>query len=240
MQRLNIYARLRKKLLKILKAPTYMGSYDEDGLFTNHNCDFIKDERFARAYGKFFETGSSQNWHLRWRVHLLLWCSSIAKNIVGDFVECGTYLGGGAIAVADFLQFESLDKIFYLFDTYTGLPVWDKARHDYKSNDYFKRVSETFSKYNNIKLVKGLLPHSLTQVSIDKIAFLHIDCGVPEPEILSLRALWDNVSKGGVIVLNTYAYPGFEDCKRQFDEFASQKNITILYSPTGQGVIFKT
>jgi len=69
---------------------------------------------------------------------------------------------------------------------------------------------------------------------------LHIDCGIPEPEINSLRVLWDKLTKGGIVVMNTYAYPAFEDCKIMYDEFTREKNITILYSPTGQGVIIKT
>jgi len=152
----------------LLKAPTFRASYNEDGLFTNHNCSFILEKKFISAYKKHMDTGSSQNWDMRWRIHLLLWASSVAKNIEGDFVECGSYLGGSALAIADFIAFETLDKKFYLSDTYTGLPEKIKKRHKYNNNDYFKQVSDTFSHYKNIELVKGLLPNSLNQVSIEK------------------------------------------------------------------------
>ena len=51
-----------KKLAYVLR---YRPTYDEDGLFTNHNCDFINDQRFRKTYELGFSTGSTKGWNFK-------------------------------------------------------------------------------------------------------------------------------------------------------------------------------
>ena len=48
----------------LITGPT---TYNEDGFATGHNCDFLKDPRFARAYELGERTGSWRGWQIRWR-----------------------------------------------------------------------------------------------------------------------------------------------------------------------------
>jgi len=95
----------------------YTPTYDEDGLFTNHNCDFVDDPLFKTSYELGFETGGSGNWHWRWRVYIVCWLADRASKVEEDFVECGTYKGMLALAIANYTNFRELNKRFYLVDT---------------------------------------------------------------------------------------------------------------------------
>jgi len=108
----------RRRSVYVLK---YSPTYNEDGLFTNHNCDFVDEKRFDEAYHLGFETGSTNGWHIRWRVHVACWLADRATKMEGDFVECGTNKGLIARAITHYTNFECLEKKFYLVDTFNGL-----------------------------------------------------------------------------------------------------------------------
>ena len=61
-----------------------------------------------------------------------------------------------------------------------------------------------------------------------------------QAEIGTVEILWDRVIRGGLILLDDYAYgPEFLEQKRSWDAFAQSKKIPILTLPTGQGLIIK-
>jgi hypothetical protein len=229
----------RKQLLKRWGVPGYSGTYNEDGLFTNHNCDFVNDDSFQHAYNLGFGTGSTQGWHIRWRIHTLLWAASIAKHLSGDFIECGTYLGASAMAVVDHVDFNKTCKNFYLCDTFTGLPDHAEIPHDYSKKNYYEEVAATFRHFPQVKLAKGLIPDSLEHLNLTDLSLINIDCGMEDAEAPALRYLWRFLVKGGIVVLNCYAYPGFANIKSQYDAFAKEKGLFIFTCPTGQGLIVK-
>jgi len=69
-------------------------TYNNDGLTTIHNCDFMFDEWFSQAYKKGKETGSWGRADIYWRTHVACFVAQIGKNLEGDFVECGVNKGG--------------------------------------------------------------------------------------------------------------------------------------------------
>jgi hypothetical protein len=64
-----------------------------------------------------------------------------------------------------------------------------------------------------------------------------MNCTVPEIEAASF--FWEKLVPGGMILLDDYAYAGYEDQNRAFRLFAAQKSAEILSLPTGQGLILK-
>jgi hypothetical protein len=40
----------------------------------------------------------------------------------GDFVECGVNIGIFSLAICNYVNFNELDKTFWLFDTFEGIP----------------------------------------------------------------------------------------------------------------------
>src|SRR5690606_4443816 len=104
-----------KKIVRAKPAPTY----HQDGLSTVHNNGFMHDPDFIKAENAGAATGSWNNIH--WRVHIILWAAYQCASVEGDFVECGTNKGGFSRAIVDYIDFTSINKDFYLLDTFEGL-----------------------------------------------------------------------------------------------------------------------
>ena len=59
------------------------------------------------------------------------------------------------------------------------------------------------------------------------------------PEIAAANFFWDKLVPGAMVILDDYAYVGYEVQKRAFDQFSKEKNVPILSLPTGQGLFIK-
>jgi predicted O-methyltransferase YrrM len=71
------------------------------------------------------------------------------------------------------------------------------------------------------------------------VAFIHIDMNHPTPEEAAMRHFWPRLTPGGVMVLDDYAYVGFERSHQSADRVASELGFPILSLPTGQGLAIK-
>jgi len=240
----GISFRIRELLkYRLVKGPF---TYNQDGLATRHNCDFIHDQLFAEAYRLAEKTGSFGASRIHWRVYIVCWVAERAKSLDGDFVECGVNKGSLARAIIHFINFGSLPKRFYLLDTFSGLVdecISDDERsmgcHAGGYEECFAEVQQTFKSFDNVVLVRGVVPHTLTEVKSEKIAFLSIDMNCALPEIAAAEYFWDKLSSGAIIVVDDYGWQRSIAQKRAFDEFAMKRNTRVLPLPTGQGLIFK-
>jgi O-methyltransferase len=234
-----------KKIFRINRyILNYKPTYDEDGLFTNHNCDFMKDELFKESYDLGFATGSTKGWHIHWRLHVLCFFAERAKTMGGDFIECGTNKGFTALSIINYVGFEKTDNKFYLMDTFNGLVDDYKSTNEKKTNlvnykECYAEVKMTFSKFDNVEIVRGSIPDTLPKVKSNKISFIHIDMNCAKPEIDAGEYFWDKIIPSGVVVLDDYGYPGYLDQKKAWDDFAIRKGVQVLSIPTGQGLIIK-
>lgn len=222
-------------------------TYNTDSLVTSNNCDFIKEEKFTKAYQAASNTKPWEGFTLQWRVYIVCWLADKVKNLEGDFVECGVNTGAYSRAIVDYVDFNSLGKAFYLFDTFSGLDEKQITENekkagiaDYLGNykDVYQQVKETFSPFN-VQVVRGRVPDTLGECKSEKICYLSIDMNVTEPEIAAANYFWDKIVKGGVIILDDYGFPPHINQKLAFDSFAKEKGTSILTLPTGQGIIFK-
>ncbi|MEO6231186.1 MAG: TylF/MycF/NovP-related O-methyltransferase [Ferruginibacter sp.] len=219
--------------------------YFHDGLATMHKHDFMTDERFINAFSEAEKFLLAPKMY--WRTYIICWAASKGVCLEGDFVECGVFKGGFAKAVISYTQFEKLNKTYFLFDTFNGLSkdhssdkekTREFAYYRYQE-DYFEEASNNFINYDNVKLVKGIVPESLQKVEISKVAFLSLDMNSAIPEEHALNYFWDKLSSGAVIVFDDYGFNGYEEQKIVHDEFALSKNLQVLLLPTGQGLLFK-
>jgi hypothetical protein len=228
--------------------------YDQDGLKSIHNHEFCSEPEFVEAYGRGIEAaGVDYNWH--WRVHIGLWAARTAVRLNGDFVECGVNAGFLSSAIMRDLDWDRTGKTFYLLDTFYGLEesqvseveiqdgIMDKNKELLKNGFYVASaevVKDNFSEWNNIKIIEGVIPNTLSQIASDAIAFLHIDLNCAPPEVASMKYLWGRIVVGGIVLLDDYAYNGYRHQKVEIDKFARQEGIAIASLPTGQGLIVKT
>lgn len=221
-------------------------TYNQDGLATQHNCDFISDPHFAEAYRLGEATGSFGGAEVQWRAFVACWAAERSASLEGDFVECGTNRGGLARTIIHFLDFQRLPKRFFLLDTFQGLvegSISDEERAlGRKAGGYaecFDAVRTTFDAFPNVVLVKGTVPDTLDQVLAEKVAFLSIDMNCAAPEIAAAEFFWGRMSSGASMLLDDYGWSGHIVQKRAFDRFASERGVRVLSLPTGQGLIIK-
>ena len=236
------------KIKKTLQAPPKPKvSYNQDGLTTVHNTGFMHLPDFGKAEAAGAATDSWKNIH--WRVHTMLWAANHCMHIDGDFVECGTNKGGFARAICEYIDINNSGKSFYLLDTFGGLidsllteqekEAGKKEHFEDVYHDCYDEVVKTFLAFPVVKIIKGVVPDTLTKVTSTKIAFLSIDMNSIVPEIAALNYFWDKISTGGMIVLDDYAYVTCDLQYEAHNSWAATKGIKILSLPTGQGLIVK-
>jgi O-methyltransferase len=240
-----LYPSLLQEIEKGLNSNYPNFPYFHDGLATLHRHDFMHDKRFLDAFNEAdkFLLGPK----MYWRTYVICWAANKGVTIEGDFVECGVFKGGFAKAVTKYTEFQGLNKRYYLFDTFRGLSkeyASDKEKerefqfHRYE-DDYFAEAKENFVSYNNVTLVKGAVPETLSTVDISKVSFLSLDMNSAVPEEQALAYFWEKLSSGAVVVFDDYGFHGYEEQKIAHDKFALSKNLQILLLPTGQGLLFK-
>lgn len=230
------------------------GVFEHDGLQSKHNHEFMQDPSFTKAYDRGCKAaGQDYKWY--WRVHIGLWAASTAVKLGGDFVECGVNRGFLSSAIMELLDWDSLNHTFYLLDTFSGLDEKYVSKNE-KDNGILERnkksidsgfyttelnsVKHNFSQWKNINIVQGSIPETLKQIKSQSIAFLHIDLNCSMPEVEALNYLWPHLIIGGIVLLDDYAYFGYQSQKEAMDEWAKLNNVAIASLPSGQGLIIKT
>ncbi len=236
------------RMSKVSSYEDFEKSYTEDRLSTWNNHDFVNDPDFVRAYQRgIAATGTDCRW--RWRVHFGLWAASHALHLDGAFVECGVNRGFLSSAIMEYLGWNSVDRQFYLFDTFCGLDENHVTKEEKKVGllksyadaypECYKSVKHNFSEFKNVHLIRGCVPETLSQVHIPKVSYLSIDMNCVTPEIAAAEHFWDKLVDGGIVLLDDYGGKGHEMQKQAFDCFAADKGVRVLSSPTGQGLLVK-
>lgn len=225
------------------------GGHQENFLFTQHKTtEFLQDPRFIAAYQAGKTTGQ---WPIEvpWRVLTACWAGEQASKLGGDFVECGVNNGSFVRAMIEYLHFEKLPQQFYLLDTFNGLVQEQFSEQEnalglyehYKDHygDCYEVVKKTFAPYKNVKLIRGMVPDTLSQIDSDKIAFLSLDMNCAAPEVQAIEYLWDKLVPGAVVLLDDYGWDLHIEQKNALDLFAKEHNHDILLLATGQGLLIK-
>lgn len=229
--------------------------YANDGLISFHAHAFLDDPAFQRAYERGARALGGHDWYQwHWRVHIGLWAAASASQVDGDFVECGVNYGFLSSAVMEFLGWDRLGKTFYLLDTFAGLDprvsaagesgeeVLKKSEHLLRNGMYVSGVEgvrANFAQWQNQRIIVGSIPDTLDQVDARAVAFLHIDMNCAPPEVAALRFFWPRLSPGAFVLLDDYAYRGFEEQRLAMDALAREMGVQICALPTGQGLLIK-
>ena len=223
----------------------------------HHSLGFLSDESFMSSYSQAMSgsrdfldrLGAPADLRHEWPILVACWAAWHGSHLAGDFVECGTNTGLLSKAVCEYVDFNRLDKAFYLFDTYCGLPMEQmsaaerrKGRETLSRSVYgecFEATQATFAAYPRVQLVRGVVPESLSTVSIERVAYLSLDMNLVYPEIAALEYFWPRLSPGAPVLLDDYGKRKFLEQKRAMDHFACGRGLRILELPTGQGLLLK-
>lgn len=231
-----------------LNRPLYgRATYNEDGLVTSHYAGFVDEDRFRDAYAAGHATGSWPHGDLRWRAHVICWAAARGALLPGAFVECGVNRGGFALTAMKYVGFETLGKTFFLLDTFAGLVAEqltaDERAAGLRGGGYqpcHAAVLRTFAPYGPaVRVIKGIVPDTLSMVDAGQVAFLSIDMNAREPEISAAEFFWDRLVPGAAMVLDDYGWRKHAAQRIAFDGFARQRGVPLLVLPTGQGLILK-
>lgn len=220
-------------------------SYSGDNLLALlRTLAYSRDQKFMAAFERYAETFADQV--KMWRIHTYCWACQSALAVDGDFVECGVYLGLYSATMANYLDFETINKTLYLYDTFDGIPeaysdeIERRLNVEYhKVENWHARVVERFSGYPNVEIVPGVLPDSLDARSPKTIAFLHVDLNAAAAEIGALDKLFDRVSAGGIVLLDDYGRGEHPILHNRHMEWFTARGYPILEIPTGQGLVIK-
>jgi len=239
---------LKRCGLRVIRIDGVDQRYDSDGLQSLHNHEFLKDPRFQKALARGLQADPGLGF-MTWRLHVALWAASHAMKLTGDFVECGVNRGFLSSAIMNYLDWNRYDRTFFLFDTFQGIATEllssaeiDAGRLDH--NEQFVECHEdavrNFSEFQRVKLVRGRVPESLPTVEIERVAYLSLDMNCAQADAEAFEHFWPRLAPGAVVLLDDYAYHGFEATYTCFNGLASRYNVPILSLPTGQGLILKT
>lgn len=202
---------------------------------------FRRDRKFMQAFRA--HATNHQERSLELRLNTLVWAASEALHLPGDFVECGVWRGFCSAVIADYLDFETVPKTYYLYDTFAGIPPeFDSEKHDapaFAAPGLYEKVLATFSRYANVRVVKGIVPYSFADAAPEKVAFLHLDMNSSKSEIAALEVLFDRVSPGGLVVFDDYGWTGYRAQQLAEERFMAERGHRILELPTGQGLLIK-
>jgi len=250
---------IKKGIKKILSAGGFAvfrsrGRFFQEGLFTVHKDHFRQDPRFQEAYLRGLQAIGDPHAKFEWRVHVALWAAATGLRVPGDFVECGVNTGLISSAILQRLRWNTLDRRFYLIDTFSG-PVLEQFSKEEIANGRravveiavasggyvtdLGRVRANYAEWPRAIVVPGRVPDVLPGLGIGSVAFLHIDMNCAYPERAALEFFWDRLSPGAVVLLDDYGYLGHDLQAEAMDAAARELGTDILSLPTGQGLIIK-
>jgi hypothetical protein len=228
--------------------------YRGDGLGTKgKSISFMEEERFIAAWndmaGSVERITGEPAPDVRWRAQIALWAARQALHREGDFVECGVHSGIFSGFICRALDWNTLNRRFWLFDTWAGVPtgglsgdekqVAEGYNQAYHRRDIYSDVAQAFSSYPSCTLIRGELPGTLRQADIRKIAYLSIDLNSATYERECIEALWPSLSAGAIVVLDDYNFSNCSLQREMWDSYANAKGLMVAPLPTGQGILIK-
>ena len=169
---------------------------------------------------------------------MVTWAAKQALKLDGDFVECGVWWGLLSKIICDYTNFEKYtNKSFYLVDTW-GDPTSKNLNHQNYQDDIFAKVKERFSKYQNVKLVRGRVPEILESIPVKKISYLSIDMNGYMAERATLEKYYDLIVPGGIIYFDDYGW-NYPKLRETVDAFFKDKPETLLHFPSANSIVVK-
>lgn len=172
---------------------------------------------------------TSRAWAAHWIPNLMALVRSV-ESVPGDIIECGSYRGGTAMAMA-----LATTKQVYAFDTFAGMPaVTDKDQH--KQGDFgdvnFDEIAAATKPFANLSLVKGEFATTFPQFLASKptgytISALFLDCDLYKSYKLALETFWHRVIPGGICILEDYGVTDCQGATKAIEEFFAPSQIEL-------------
>ena len=175
-----------------------------------------------------------------------------AKDLKGDFLECGVLKGFCSYLLRSLEDqlFKDTINNYFLIDSFEGLSDFldeDKSlnpdiiqnkKGDLKAN--IEDVKVLFNQFKNVNIIKGWIPKVFESLDEkNKYKFVHIDVDLYQPTFDSLNYIYDKIVEGGILITDDYRSPSFPGNQKAWEKYFNSKNIRSLSLPSGQAVVIK-
>jgi len=153
---------------------------------------------------------------LRFEALAAAWWS--VRDVVGDVVECGSYEGASALALAVLGRLHGKDQKVLMLDTFRGIPAvgeTDAFRRPGEfepAADQVSRIGEQAAALGvteRIEIHAGLFADSFTRLAERalRFAFVHVDANVYEGTDQACAFTLPRLAEGGAVVFDDYNGP---------------------------------
>ena len=173
------------------------------------------------------------------------------KDVPGDIIEFGVFKGTGLMTFLKLKRYfcpNTMKKVigFDYFETNNLLKSLSSQDKEAMSTLFKERGfahEESFKEYLNQAILNfGFDSHEFDLIKGDasetskeyvktrpglKISLLYLDLDLAKPTYDVLCTMWDNVSKGGIVVFDEYAYQKWSESQGA-DQFFKDKDVEIV------------
>lgn len=165
----------------------------------------------------------------------------VRREIPGDFVECGVWLGGSTMVIAKtLLRLGVRDRRIWLYDTFGAMPLPDDADTDFAGRlirqpsavphgAYLPWVRENMESTGyppaSISYVCGLVEETIPATVPEEIALLRLDTDWYSSTAHELVHLYPLLPTGGVLIIDDYGH--FTGARRAVDEYFAEAPILL-------------
>ena len=187
-----------------------------------------------------------------WREYFILASVTLAHGSRQDetgfsLVECGVCDGwSGWFAMKEAATLH-VGSTLWAYDSWAGMREQDllsselSNRGDYHYLDLRQTQRNLREFGESVTFCPGYLPGSFDDCGLpDVVHWLHIDLNSALPTEAALTRLWSRIPTGGVVLLDDYDWPGYEDTKCVVDSFFASEAQWVLALPTGQGLVIRS
>ncbi|HNR44254.1 MAG TPA: TylF/MycF/NovP-related O-methyltransferase [Methanofastidiosum sp.] len=193
-----------------------------------------------------YESGLSDN-----KINDLLFNLEKTIELKGNIIECGSYLCGTSIIMANYLIQKKVNKIIYACDSFEGFDENELKKEremnltnasDYAftitSYDYVKKKIKKLDLENIIIPLKGFFIDTLPKIKSD-YCLIFIDCDLSESIYYSAHTLWPQLVPKGRIVFDDYVCERYNGAKIGIDKFVNQyRNQIEKYGIMKNGLFY--
>lgn len=153
------------------------------------------------------------------------------RGIPGALVDCGVWNGGSTVMLA----VGAPTRTAWAFDSFEGLPAPSERDDDAHAASWEgscvgreENVRDAFRRYadpRRLRIVKGWFDESLpaSAQAVGPIAVLHADGDWFDSIKITLEVLYDQVSRGGCVVIDDYAV--WSGARKAVDAFRAERGI---------------
>jgi len=169
-----------------------------------------------------------------------------ALKIEGDFIECGSHLGGLGFLLGFLIRHFKADKRVYLCDSFQGMPEPDPLFDSYYQKGMLRSDLDRcrdFIKKNDLQLTSILMPgwfeETLPTFSKEqKFSLIHIDCDIYQSTLTCFENLYDKANPRSPIIMDDFFIPPAGE-RMAAMQWLSETGETLNMGPLSQVYVRK-